>query len=157
MIFGNINNLGKEYRSFPKAIQKAIKYLKETDFSKLKEGKYHIQEEEMFAVLQRYETIPKEEKNAEKHEKYVDIQYLLSGEETIGFGLENPKNEIVEQYEPIKERSLFDQLVKENYLIMSKGNFAIFFPKDIHRPGCVHKEKNSVLKVVIKISIDLFN
>ena len=37
-------------------------------------------------LVSAYETQPKGERRPEAHQKYVDIQYVISGEEVIGFG-----------------------------------------------------------------------
>ncbi|MFH1308555.1 MAG: YhcH/YjgK/YiaL family protein [Patescibacteria group bacterium] len=79
-------------------LQKVIKYLKETDLLFLKIGRTKIEGDNIFLMVQEYETRPKEEKSAEQHKKYIDIQLILSGEEIIGCGFENPNNEVIDPY-----------------------------------------------------------
>ena len=155
MIFGNIGDWNSEKIVFSPAIKKAMDYIKKTDFSKLSDGKYPIDGENMFAVVFEYKTTPKSENKAEVHKKYIDFQYIISGEEIIGIGKHNPENEIVEPFIEEKDYSLFKKLKNESELVMTPGTYAVFFPSDIHRPNCNLNKETTVRKAVVKIAVDI--
>ncbi len=154
MILGNINKINQqELQLFSEQIKKAINSLKETDFSKLEDGKHELDGENMFIVLQSYKTVPKSEKKAEKHEKYIDIQFMIKGKETIGHGFINPENKTMQEYDKEIDAELYTEIKNETDMVMTQGTFTILFPSDIHRPGCHLKTETEVRKAVVKILI----
>lgn len=99
-------------------------------------------------------TVEPDTKKAESHEKYLDVQYLVSGKERLGFTKNTGDYQIAEH---IKERDLiFYQSVEDEGWIESRpGCFCIFFPSDIHRPECISGESMKLRKVVVKVSAAL--
>ena len=149
MITGNISEI-IEKSAFSEILIKYLLYIKNTDFSKLTDGKYPL-EDGVILNLSSYQTKNLEEKKAEAHKKYIDIQYVISGTELIGLGFDNQENELLEEYNVEKDCTFYKKIANEHFLVMDKGIFAIFFPADIHRPGCVFNEKSDVRKIVIKM------
>lgn len=152
MIIGYIKNWEKEKEQFSKKIQKGMEYILTNDFYNMANGKYEIDSDNMYALVQEYETYAKNEMKPESHEKYIDIQYVCSGEEKIGFGIVNPDNEILEEL--IEEKDIIfykDNIKNEMDLILTEGMYAIFGSSDIHRPCCQVKSSSRVKKVVVKI------
>src|SRR6476659_5128182 len=135
MILGNINHLGQEVKGLPQAIQKGIDYLKSTDFSKLEDKKYTIDGDKMYVVISTYDTKPKAESKAEVHKNFLDIQFIISGEEIISVGYDNPGNAVMQEYDAAKDRTLFTSVVNELDYPVAAGHWIVFYPTDIHRPG----------------------
>jgi len=154
MIIGQLNNFF-ESNSLPKELIEAITYLKKTDFSKMAKGRYTIKGDDTYLILDEYETKPKDSKKAEVHKKYIDIQYMISGTEVMGVGFLDEKNEIYEEYDEEKDRVLYSKVHNEFDIVLSNGMFAIFFPTDIHRPGCQFKAKENVRKAIIKVRVNV--
>ena len=69
----------------PKDWLKDLSLLSETDLVTIESGKYQIDNDDIFAIVQEYDT--KEEKDCvlEGHHKYIDIQYVIQGVEFMGF------------------------------------------------------------------------
>ena len=151
MMIGNISDIN-EKSLLPEILLKFLNYIKTADFSKLTDEKHSL-EEDIILNLSSYQTKKLEDKKAEAHKKYIDIQYIISGTELIGLGFHNSENELLEKYNEEKDCIFYKKIVNEHYLIMNKGMFAIFFPTDIHRPGCIFNEKSDIRKVVIKIPV----
>ncbi|MBU4301070.1 YhcH/YjgK/YiaL family protein [archaeon] len=154
MILGQLKNF-YESNSLQKELVEAINYIKRTDFSKMAKGRYPIKGDDIYLVLDEYETLPKSEKKAEVHKKYIDVQYMISGTELMGAGFIDGKNEISEEYDEEKDRALYNKVQNESEIIFSEGMFAIFFPTDIHRPGCQFNAKENVRKAIIKVRVTL--
>jgi biofilm protein TabA len=88
---------------------------------------------------------------AEAHHNYLDLQFLIYGEEKAGYSdYSNPKRNISE-YDATKDIELFDLISNEVFLTLRKGMFVVFFPYEIHRMGIISSGKGSVRKAVFKI------
>jgi YhcH/YjgK/YiaL family protein len=153
MIFGSIQNLERDRKTVPKILLKGLDYIKNTDLSTLPAGRYEIDGNSMFVLVQDNQTAPKAERKAEAHSKYIDIQYVFSGSEIIGYGLSNPENEVSDDQLAQKDAIFFRNIKNEMDLILTSGMYAIFFPADVHRPGCVHSAPSQVRKVVVKVAV----
>ncbi|MBO6102201.1 MAG: YhcH/YjgK/YiaL family protein [Opitutales bacterium] len=102
-------------------------------------------------LCQSYFTKPAEEKKLEVHRKYIDIQFLAAGEEAIYFG--NAADFSVKTpYDESKDAEFLEGSPNET-LVLKSGEFAVFFPEDAHRAGCVFKSPREVQKVVVKVPI----
>ena len=75
MFFSSVH-ADDDLKRYPAAIQKAIEYAKNTDFSALEDGRQEIDGDKMYANLFHLTSKQKEEAHPELHKKYVDVQYL---------------------------------------------------------------------------------
>lgn len=156
MYIGDIGKIEEDAKYIPEIIKKAVDFLKSADLSNMEKGKHLINGEKMFVILDEYQTKPKSVKKAEMHRKYIDVQFIVSGKETIGFAFEGQKSRPTEEYSAEKDVALYDAVDNETDLLIYNGMYAVFFPGEIHRPGCDLAGENSVRKAIVKISIDLF-
>ena len=150
MIFSSISKLD-DFAAYPQVIRSALLYLKETDILSLQPGRYDIDGDSVYALVQDIETCQKEERRPEAHREYIDIQYVVRGRERIGFvPLDNTLTPTVSK--PENDIYFFaDDFDPENFVDMESGDFCIFFPYDVHRPGCISGVQGKVRKVVVKI------
>ena len=148
MILDHISNASKYY-CLHKLFEKAFDYLCKTNFSKLAEGKYPIEGEKCFAIVNRYTTKAVSESFAESHKKYIDIQYVFSGGEKFGYGYIKD----LENKEYCEDNDLQKHYGNLNFMFLSKNHFAILFPDDVHMPGITLENHCEVLKVVVKVAI----
>lgn len=149
MIVDKIENRNL-YSAISSDIQKALDYLAETDFSEIEDGKYEIDGENIFALVSSYKSKDLSQGKPESHRNHIDIQFVYSGEEFIGYApLADQK--IVEQYNDTNDITFYD--CDQSLCLIQKNMFAIFFPTDIHMPGI--RVNNSVLvkKVVVKVKV----
>ena len=84
MILDSIKNAGT-YKSLSPLIAKSLEALERLDFSDIPDGKYEIDGDKIFYMVQRYTTKPFETALPEAHEKYIDVQFVVSGSEVIGY------------------------------------------------------------------------
>lgn len=152
MIFGQLSNLEKEKAAVGGVLRKGLEYLAKHDFNTMEIGRHEI-DDNMYALVQEYVPQPKEERKAERHEKYIDIQYVHQGEEGIGFAFVSPECEVSEDKLAEKDAVFYKTVKDEVALVMPAGTYAIFFPADIHRPCCISKTAEKVRKVVLKIKV----
>ncbi len=155
MIVGSIDILEDGHVSYPEPVKKALEFLRSHDFTKMEAGKYPIDGEKSFAMLQRYDTRMLDKCRPETHQKFLDIQYIVEGEEFIGWCPFSPELEVSEAYDAQKDVAFYARLVPESNLILTKGGFAVLYPEDVHRPcGAVDGVSQPVTKVVVKIDVN---
>lgn len=127
----------------------SFEYLNSTDFNVLPEGVYDITDE-IFAIVSEYKSKEISECKLEAHRKHIDIQYIVKGEELIGFApLNNQK--IINEYNSHKDVIFFEG--ETSYSKISQGMFAIYFPTDIHQPCIKIKNATPIKKVVVKVLV----
>jgi YhcH/YjgK/YiaL family protein len=114
------------------------------------DGRYEIDGDRLFALVQSYTTAPAATKKFEHHRKYADIQYVISGEEIIehvaldGLAVETP-------YDATKDYGLVRDPALRSSVVLTPGTWAIYFPQDAHKPGCAISAPTAVRKVVVKV------
>lgn len=131
--------------------RKAVEYIRNTDFASLENGKHSIEGDKLYAVLMEYETVDANECKLEAHRKYIDLQYVISGYENIGVALLSDQ-QIFQDYNPDDDCALYNAGCSK--LKISEGEFAIFFPNDLHMPCLKIIDPVHVRKVVVKIQFE---
>ena len=81
MIVDALANAGR-YRPLHPRLAAAFDYLAAFDPAK-PDGKYPIDGDAVYALVQSYATRPAAEKKWESHRRYLDVQYVVSGRERI--------------------------------------------------------------------------
>lgn len=139
------------YEALHPLFAKGFEYLKNTDFSKVENGKYELQGEDLFAIVNSYETEPREVRKWEAHRKYIDIQYMVSGIEEMAVApLHYMKT--IQPYQAENDYALFEG--HGETITFPAGFFTIFFPTDVHMPNLIHREACHVKKVVLKVRVE---
>ena len=154
MIVSHLDFLDKDGPVLPPALHRALNYLKSTDFSKVQPGKFAIDGDKLHGMLNEYQSEPKEKRRLEAHRKYIDVQYMVSGEETIGYGRLTDDLIVLEDKLAEKDAIFFQEVSNETDIVMTPGMYAIFFPWDVHRPNCAAGSPGAVRKVVLKVAVD---
>ncbi|WP_279450847.1 YhcH/YjgK/YiaL family protein [Aeromonas hydrophila] len=126
MIFGNIHQ-SQTYSYLPPVLKQAILYFQKTDMYNLPVGRYELNEDLLYINVMEFDTNFAEQKQAEVHQEYIDIQFLIRGEERIGFGLKNTTTPVAKAYDAINDYYLVSSISCESELLLSPGMFAIFF------------------------------
>ena len=119
-------------------------------------GTHHLRGDEMYAMIQSYETKERSERLWESHRKYVDLQFCISGGEIIDW--EKTENLTPDEvgYMEDKDAILYQKTETPSVsLIMQPGRFALLFPEDGHRPGVTDGVNAGTKKLVVKIALDL--
>ncbi|WP_141504639.1 YhcH/YjgK/YiaL family protein [Paenibacillus luteus] len=157
MIWSGISAWEAEKMSYPEAILRGMNFIRENDLNELKLGKHMIEGDLLFALVQETITKDFQFQKPESHKQYIDIQYLVCGEERIGVVKLSNQSILIEDLLVDRDVAFYGQLENEVELILHPGDYAIFFPSDIHRPCCTLKTDQLIRKVVIKIHISLLN
>ena len=122
----------------------------------VEEGRQLLQGDDLFAGIDIYETKPRDAAKLETHQKYVDIQLLLSGTEQLEIFKKSDLT-ISEPYDTEKDAEFYhipDEPIAT--VTLHPGQFVVFFPEDAHMPCLIAEDApESVKKVVIKVKADL--
>lgn len=152
MIHDTLENSAR-YESLSPHFAKAFAYLRGVDGSQ-ELGKHEIAGQDVFAIVQTYTTKPLENALFEAHRKYVDVQYIHSGRETILWAPLATMKEETRAYTEEKEAALFKLVPDMTALHLSAGHFAILYPEDAHAPCVEWDAPSEVFKVVVKVAVD---
>lgn len=129
---------------------KAFAFLKETDLSTLATGRHVIDGDNVFGLVSEAPTKDYDKTAFESHKNYIDLQFVISGEENMArvplthVTLDKPYNE--------KSDIMFYTGEGKIYTVVQNG-FLIFFPSDAHRPNITPGGNKVVKKIVIKIRV----
>lgn len=149
MVFDTLEH-ANQYYCFGELFQKAFDWIKSTDICALDLGKYEIIGEDLYALVQEYETRTVDECEMETHIKYIDIHYIAKGCEYIAYADKRkmlPANHIGRE---IPDTVLYEKEYN-NKMFMEKGDIMICFLNDAHMPRRIALNKTTVRKVIIKI------
>ena len=138
------------YYDFDEKITMAFKFLENTDLNNLDIGKHEIDENEIFAIVQSYMTKDKEAALYEAHRRYIDIQYVIEGQESIGYTNIDQLKPATE-YDEEKDIVFFEGT--GDLLSIQSGTFAIFMPQDAHMPSVFVDKSSCVKKIVVKVKV----
>lgn len=150
MIIDTIGNALKYYSVHP-LFAKAFEYILQTDLDAMETGKYEIEGDNLKAIISSKNGVTVAESTAkfECHDKHIDIQLCINGKERFGW---KPREECFNEnggYNAEKDVLLYSDN-PDMFFQLSNGQFAIFFPQDVHAPMI---GEGVIKKVVIKVKI----
>ncbi|MBL9113526.1 MAG: YhcH/YjgK/YiaL family protein [Verrucomicrobiaceae bacterium] len=152
MILDTLANATR-YEQLNSRFSKAFTFLRQLDGTQAP-GRYDLDGDQCFALVQTYETKPLEKALFEAHRKYIDVQYLHSGQETILWAPVATMQDETMPFSAEKDAALWKLSAPSTPVHMSAGHFAILWPEDAHAP-CIDWESTSdVYKVVIKVAVE---
>ena len=136
------------YVGIAKHMHFAFAFLSRADLNTLATGKYPLAGEDAYALVQTYMSKPAAEAKWETHRRYLDVQYVASGVERMGYGY-------VADFQPVgpyNEQGDYQHYTGDGAdIIMTAGTFAIFSPHDVHRPTVFVDRPEAVRKIVVKV------
>ncbi|HVF96920.1 MAG TPA: YhcH/YjgK/YiaL family protein [Flavisolibacter sp.] len=150
MIIDTIQNASKYFAVHP-LFAKAFDYINNTDLIATEVGKYEIDGDNLRAIISNKKGVTAEESTAkfECHDKHIDIQLCISGNEQIGWKPREKCNMPNGDYNPDKDVQLYHDR-PDMFFGLTDGQFAIFYPEDVHAPMIGDSE---IKKLVIKVRI----
>ena len=140
MIYDKMSNLDL-YR-LPAAVKTAVGRMQADS----PVGRYELNDG-IVCMVQEYRT-RRQDLKAEAHRRFVDLQYIVSGSEEIGIATELPPTGDYNEEKDVR----FFKPQAPGRIILAAGEFAVFFPQDIHMPGI--GDDRPVKKAVFKLLRD---
>jgi len=152
MIFDTLNQSSR-YHALSPRLAKAFEFLENmTDDVAVK--RHDIDGDNVYALVQGYDTTPVETRQYEVHRQYLDVQYIHRGHELIYW---KPLAELTDEtmaYSDEHDAQLFAYQPAGVPFAIGPGQFTILYPTDGHIPCCSIEGASPVLKVVVKVRID---
>jgi len=146
MIFDCLD-LVERYQALHPRFAVAFKFLKETGLAELASGKYEIDGNRVFALVDRAQGRSRAEAPLEAHRKYIDIQIVLTGADEMGWKNVSRCQNTTQAYNPEKDIMFFGD-EPDAWIKVGPEHFAIFFPEDAHAPLV---GSGPIFKIVIKV------
>lgn len=147
MILDVLENASR-YLALNKGFAKGFEFLLRPDLQELPVGKYELDGDRVYAMVSKNPGRTKEEALLETHEKYIDIQLVLAGTDTMGWKPRSSCKQPSGAYEQTSDVQFFTD-EPDAWLTTQSGAFAIFFPEDAHMPLISPAQ---IHKVVVKVA-----
>ena len=149
MIIDTLQNAPRYFSVHP-LFAKAFEFIGQTDLANAPDCKSDITEG-LKAIFSNKPGTTAEASVAkfECHNEHIDIQLCINGVETIGW---KPREKCVTEnggYNPDKDVQLYHEQ-PDMYFQLTNGQFAIFFPEDVHAPMI---GDGVIKKLVLKVKI----
>ena len=155
MIFDALKNVDL-YKGLSRNLDAALTYMQEHDLNAMEPGRYPVCDGKVLVIIKKgYSTRDDSTANWESHRRDLDIQYLLEGEEVIGYC---PIDALAVRV-PYDEKA--DKILYHNEDMkgfkphLHPGDFLVLFPDDAHAT-CLHPDGKQFTcnKAVIKVAIE---
>lgn len=149
MIIDILENAEKYYSINPR-FAAAFRYLKTPAAVELGTGRKELEGDKLYAVGSQKTGKKKEDAKLEMHKRYIDIQFVLKGIDSMGWRPVRNCSNINSPYDEEKDIAFFDD---EPFIWsgVPPGAFAIFFPEDAHAPMVSNAE---IHKVILKVAVE---
>ena len=145
MIIDSVKNLEK-YVGLNPLYKDVVEFLKSNDLNTLPEGKTFIKGEDLFVNIQVANGKKREEAIMETHNKMIDIQIPLDGEEEYGYIAREDLPDV--DYNLEKDITKYPGVTSFCYVKAKPGMFCIFDTQDGHAPCIASKPiKKAIFKV----------
>lgn len=150
-MFGSNVKIAEKYDYLAPKFRAGYKWLAETNFSTLADGKYRVLGDDVIADVQSYNTQTLSERRFEAHDEHFDIQYIAEGEEFFGV---SPREGIkITEAHPERDTFFYESPEKFTMILLREGDFIVVAPEEAHMPKCAVETPARVRKVVIKIKV----
>ncbi len=152
MIVTDLNHIDRQVSMTP-AMRRAIDFLRRRDIHQLADGRVEIDGDRVFAIVQRYETGKADAPKFEAHRKYIDVQFIASGEEVIGWAPVE-RMTITEAHDADKD-ICFGAVARGQWapVNLHRGQLAVLWPEDGHAPKLAAGAPSTVMKIVVKVAV----
>jgi biofilm protein TabA len=148
MILDDLSRAAR-YAALHDGFRQGFEFLSRDDLESLPSGRHEIDGDRVFALVNRDPGRGHEGARLEAHRKYIDIQFLVSGREEIGWRPTAECQQLTDPYSSERDIMFFGD-APQTWVELPVGKYMIFFPEDAHAPLAAHGEN---VKVVIKVAV----
>jgi len=148
MILDSLANADR-YTSLHPRFARAFRFIQEQNLQALEPGKFEIDGTDLHASVSLKDGVTEADAKFEAHNNYMDIQVCPGGQETIGWKPRSKCSSPKGEYNMEKDVIFFNDS-PDTYFELHEGEFAIFFPEDVHAPMI---GSGPIKKLVVKVRI----
>lgn len=128
----------------------ALEYLRKPQIAEISSGRHAIDGDDLFIIIEKVEGRGRELARVEYHRRYIDIQFVISGMEQIGWISIDDCQQSLQPYDLQTDVGFYAE-PPVTWFTLQPGTLAIFFPEDGHAPlagsGPAHK-------AIVKIAVE---
>lgn len=146
MILDSLNNAERYYALIP-ALERVVAFMRDTDVASLEVGRHDIDGEHLFVNVSELDLRPLDAAHLEVHNRYVDVQVVLGGEETFGWSERKDCRMAEGEFDTERDILFYSDRPQTHYTVR-EGQFTLLFPEDAHAPML---GKGKVRKLIFKI------
>lgn len=151
MIIGNVKQWQQEVPYLPEWLAPWIEKLAALDTRSLTTGRHELGGKHYMNVDESV-TEPAENRRLEEHLLYADVQFVLEGDEIIGYQPVCQVGPMIDKNEERDNYFFSSDAADDAFIHMTPGTYAVFLPGDAHRPLIAPDGKGGpVRKIVMKI------
>lgn len=151
MILGLLSNVAQQKDVLPQAVVRALEVLQQQDLAKMEPGRYEIEGDKLFYLVQ--DAMPRllDGCKSESHATYADIQLPISARERFGMAL--PQQDLKADDDRLESHDIafYPTPANEFFMDVDPGAFAVFLPGELHRPCVAIDNQTPFRKVVVKV------
>ena len=153
MIFDKMDNIEDYFDELP-LLEKVKKFVDDFNENHLPDGTYEIDGKRLFAMVQSYQTKTQTPQMMfEAHKKYIDLQYIVNGIETIRWTKLDKVDLVEEHYSSGGDIAFYEGDALFDFTL-TKHTFLLLYPEDAHLPGLSAQKDVNVRKIVFKMIVD---
>ena len=152
MITDKLSN-ASNYYGMGELYKKAFEWLKNTDLASLEAGRIEIEGDKLFVLVQHYDTKNINDCKWEAHKLYADIQYIIEGNELMGYAPVELLTDVVDHTPAQDVLNYKDGNNVGVYFTANAGDFFVFLPQDGHAPNIENGVSVANKKAVVKILV----
>lgn len=118
-------------------------------------GKVELAGDNLFVIIDSYETKAREDAKLETHRVYTDVQFIISGTE-IHEVFSPDYLTTNEPYSDKRDAQFYNVPQTAPVRVsLEPGDFTVYFPQDAHMPGLASGAPQTIKKAVVKIRTTL--
>lgn len=149
MIYGTISRLDR-FGPLEPGVLRALEYARSHDLSPLEKGRHEVDGDALYFNVAEYTTGPSGEKAYEAHRAYIDVHYMIRGEEQIEVAfvsrMERGEYQPEGDYLPVSGAAAARAVLRE-------GDFLVCYPEDGHKPGVQIDAPRAIKKAIFKVAV----
>jgi YhcH/YjgK/YiaL family protein len=148
MILDSIDNR-ERYLALHPLFRELFDYLLTCDIAALEEGQHYIIGDKLYVNVANAELRCAESAPLEVHNRYIDVQVVVEGEELFGWSERKPCTTPRGEFDTERDIQFFDDTPQTIYKVC-EGQFTILYPEDAHAPLI---GEGNVRKLIFKVLI----
>lgn len=149
MILTPLDNFAR-YAGLQEGFAAAFEFLRSADIDAMPPGKHVLDGDRLFVLVAEDVGRGRSGAPLEAHRRYIDIQFVARGEDTIGWRPLAECRRARGEFEPAKDIVFFDD-EPSTWFDVPAGALAVFFPDDAHAPLAGEGRPR---KAVVKVAVD---
>ena len=136
-------------------LARALEWIGQTDMAGLENGRHEVEGDEIFANVMEVTTMCPDDKLFESHRRYLDVHYVIEGEELVGVAPvgECPVTQEYSEADDFAAHTDPANLARVTWALLRAGELCVTPPADAHKPACAAGEPAPLRKACVKVLV----